>query len=205
VGAGVDRHADGTWSIAFDHVLRAERHEQSQSRSRPVHIETLSSLPIEKQLKAVGATWLDHELAGAQTEARNAGFGHEMRQALGRRRQWLIAEGLAREEGGRTVYPAGMIAELQRRDIVRAGAQLSSELGMPYAAAVEGERISGTYKRRLDLASGRFALIANSREFTLVPWRPVFEQSRDKQVSGFMRGDAISWVIGRQRSGPSMS
>lgn len=203
-GAGVERQDDGSWSVAADHVQRVERHEQAQSRSHPVHVEILSSLPVEKQIKAVGATWLDHELTGgAPTEVRDAGFGREARQALDRRRRWLIAEGLAHENGGRTVYPTGMIAELQRRDVTRAGARLSSELGLPFAAAIEGERVSGTYKRRVDLASGRFALIANSREFTLVPWRPVLEHSLDSQVSGIMRGDTISWSIGRQRSGPS--
>ena len=74
---------------------------------------------------------------------------------------------------------------------------------MHYAEARPGERIEGVYRRRLDLASGRFAVIEKSREFTLVPWRPVLERNLGKPVAGIARSDAISWTLGRQR-GPSI-
>ena len=48
-------------------------------------------------------------------------------------------------------------------------------------------------------------MIEKSREFTLVPWRPVLERNLGKQVSGIMRGDSISWTLGRQRRGPGIS
>ncbi|HEX6958292.1 MAG TPA: DUF3363 domain-containing protein [Ferrovibrio sp.] len=60
-------------------------------------------------------------------------------------------------------------------------------------------------RTRCDLASGRFAVIEKGREFTLAPWRPVLECSLGKQVSGIARGETISWTLGRQRSGPSIS
>jgi hypothetical protein len=65
--------------------------------------------------------------------------------------------------------------------------------------------VQGLYRRAVDLASGRFAVIENSREFTLVPWRPVLERSLGRTVSGLVRDDSISWTLGRQRSGPSIS
>ena len=54
-------------------------------------------------------------------------------------------------------------------------------------------------------ASGKYALVENSREFTLVPWRPILERHVGKQVSGIMRDDGISWTIGRQRGGPNIT
>lgn len=63
----------------------------------------------------------------------------------------------------------------------------------------------GIYRRSVELASGRFAVIEKSREFTLVPWRPVLERSLGKQVAGIARGETISWALGRQRGGPSVS
>ena len=86
----------------------------------------------------------------------------------------------------------------------RIAGQLSDELGLSYAEAKPGERIEGIYRRQVELASGRYALIEKSREFTLVPWRPVLDRHLDKQVSGIMRGDSINWTNGRQR-GPSIS
>jgi len=55
------------------------------------------------------------------------------------------------------------------------------------------------------MTSGRYALVEKSREFTLVPWRPVLERQIGKPVSGIMRGDGISWTFGRGRGGPSIS
>jgi type IV secretory pathway VirD2 relaxase len=204
-GVGIERTVEGTWRIAPDHLQLAERYERAQLRSRPVQVEMLSALPVERQIAAEGATWLDRELMSqSPTDLREAGFGREVREALDRRQRWLIAQGLAAEDGDRTVYAAGMISELQRGELSRAGAQLSSELGLPYSEIAKGERIDGIYKRRVDLASGRFAVIEKSREFTLAPWRPVLDENIGKQVSGIMRGDTISWTIGRQRSGPAI-
>ena len=68
-----------------------------------------------------------------------------------------------------------------------------------------GAKIEGVVNRAVDLASGRHALIERSRDFTLVPWRPVLEKHIGKSVSGIVRGDGISWTIGRERGGPSIS
>ncbi|HEY5239719.1 MAG TPA: relaxase/mobilization nuclease RlxS [Rhizomicrobium sp.] len=205
-GLPVVRDSDGSWVVSPDHLQRVEHFEQRRSRAHPVHIEMLSPLTIERQVAAEGATWLDRELtAGVPSEFREAGFGKEAREALDRRRLWLIEQGLARQEGDRTAYSSGMVSELRKRELTAVGAQLSTETGLPYAETGKGAHILGTYRRRIDLASGQFAMIENTREFTLVPWRPVLEQSLGKEVSGIVRGETISWTLGRQRSGPSIS
>src|SRR3546814_11311703 len=87
---------------------------------------------------------------------------------------------LAEEQDGRTVYRANMIATLQRRELLRVAGQLSEELGLPFAEARPGERIEGRLGRMIEMTSGRYALIEKSREFTLVPWRPVPERQLGK-------------------------
>jgi type IV secretory pathway VirD2 relaxase len=204
-GTGVEREPDGTWIISRDHLEKAARFERAQAQLSPVTIETLSTLPIERRIGADGSTWLDRELVGeTRTTIAEAGFGREVREALARRRQWLIEQDFARQEQNRVVYRANMLGLLRRRELARVGAQLSSELGLSYAEAKPGDRIAGVYRQRLDLASGRFAIIEKSREFTLVPWRPVLERNLGKRVSGILRGDSISWTLGRQRGGPSI-
>lgn len=116
-----------------------------------------------------------------------------------------MEEGLAQEEQGRVIFRASLLETLRRRELSRVAGQLSDELGLRYAEARSGERVEGVYRRPIELASGRFALIEKSREFTLVPWRPVLERHVGKHVSGIMRGDSINWTIGRQRGGPSIS
>ncbi|WP_176597224.1 relaxase/mobilization nuclease RlxS [Sphingobium sp. 15-1] len=202
----LEREADGTWIIAPDYVQRAILFEARQAKAAPVIIETLSTLPLDRQVGSDGATWLDRQLAGTDPEPlRDAGFGREAREALDQRRRWLIEQGLAKQEQDNIVIRANLLATLRRRELARVAGQLSDELGLAYAEARPGERIEGVYRRPVDLASGRYALIEKSREFTFVPWRPVLDRHIDKQVSGIMRGDAINWTIGRQRSGPSIS
>lgn len=204
-GFGVERAADGTWIIGSDHLERAADFERTQAQATPVRLETLSTLPLERQVAADGATWLDRELVGAsQTKIADAGFGRDVREALARRRQWLIEQDFAQQGQDRILYRANMLNLLQRRELARVGGQLSAELGFSYAEAQPGDRIAGIYRRHLDLASGRFALIEKSREFTLVPWRPVLERNLGKQVSGLVRGEGISWDLVRQRGGPSV-
>jgi hypothetical protein len=77
--------------------------------------------------------------------------------------------------------------------------------GVPFAEAKTGERFEGRLARAVDMTSGRHALIERSRDFTLVPWRPVLERHIGKNVSGIMRDGGINWTFGRQRSGPSIS
>ena len=202
----VEREPSGRWIIAPDHLDRVAAHEAARLQDRPVAITMLSPQPLDRLIDAEAATWIDRELVSAAPEpARDAGFGHDLRDSQARRRQWLVAQGFAEEVGGGTTFPNGMIAALQRRELLRVAGQLVDELKMPFREAAEGTRIEGVYRRSVDLVSGRFALVERSRDFTLVPWRPVLERQVGKSVSGLMRGDGISWSIGRGRSGPSIS
>ncbi len=203
----VEREPDGTWIIAPDHLERAVAHERSQVRANPVVLETLSTLPLAQQIQADAATWLDKELiADKPVSLRDAGFGREVHDALVRRQEWLIGQELARREQDRIVYRANLLVLLRRREVSRVAGQLSEELGLRYAEPRPNERIEGLYRRKLDLVSGQFALIEKSREFTLVPWRPSLERMRGRSVEGIMVGrDRISWSLGRERGGPSIS
>lgn len=202
----VEREPDGTWIITPDHLDKVAQFEARQIRDRPVTIEILSAVPLDRLAMAEAATWLDRELvAGTPVPTRDAAFGREVRAAQAQRRQWLITQELAEEQNGRTVYHANMIAALQRRELLRVAGQLSDELGIPFAEARPGERIEGRLGRAVEMISGRYALVERSHEFTLVPWRPVLERQIGKPVAGIMRTDGISWTFGRQRSGPSIS
>lgn len=93
---------------------------------------------------------------------------------------------------------------MRTRDLARAGAQFSEELGLAYTEMKPGSRVEGVYQQRVDLLSGRFAVVTRERDFTLVPWREVLERSLGKSVSGIVREEGISWSTGRQREGPEI-
>lgn len=205
-GAGVEREADGTWTIPADHVDRAAAYEARRHRNQPVEVETLSVRPLDQLREAHAATWVDRELAShSPLPLRDAGFGRDVRAAMAGRQQWLVEQQLADVDGDRIRLRANAIMMLQRRELLRAGEELAGELGKPYVEARAGEAIEGQLTRRVDLASGRFALVEKSREFTLVPWRPVLDRHLGRSVTGMMRTDGISWQIGRSRLGPALS
>jgi type IV secretory pathway VirD2 relaxase len=204
-GAGVVRDPAGAWTVAPDHLDRVAAHEKAMLRDRPVAVELLSALPLDRLVDADAATWLDREaLAGAPTPIRDAGFGHEVQAAQVRRGQWLISQGLAEDRAGAAAYRPDLLAVLQRRELLRVAGQLSDELALPFGESAPGARIDGLYRRRVDLASGRFAVIERSRDFTLVPWRPVLEARVGKPVSGILRDAGVSWSLGRGRAGPTI-
>ncbi|WP_093019566.1 relaxase/mobilization nuclease RlxS [Sphingobium sp. YR768] len=201
----VEREPSGRWIIDPDHLARVAAYETARLRDRPVAITMLSAQPLDRLVDADAATWIDGELvSGAPEPVRDAGLGHELREVQARRRQWLVAQGLAEETAGSTTFSNGMIVTLQRRELLRVADQLADEMKMPFREAAEGARIEGVYRRSVDLVSGRFALIERARDFTLVPWRSALERQVGKSVSGLMRGDGINWSVGRGRSGPSI-
>jgi type IV secretory pathway VirD2 relaxase len=204
--SGIERQEDGTWIISADHLQRAGAYEKKLAQDAPVVVRTLSAMPLDRQVGADGATWLDRELVSQAPEPlRDAGFGRETRQALTQRRQWLIAQGLARQEQDQIVYRAGLLTRLARRDLIAAADGLARETGLAFAEARPGQRIEGVYRRPVDLASGRFAVIERSRDFTLVPWKPALDGQEGRAVSGVLREAGINWSVGRGRSGPSIS
>lgn len=204
--APVERQDDGTWIIGADHVEQAAAFERRQAESAPVVVTTLSARPLDQQVSAAGVTWLDRELiAEAPEPLRDAGFGREARQALAARRQWLLDQGLARQDENQVIYRAGLLTRLQRRDLIAAAEGLARETGLNFSEARPGQRIEGVYRRSVDLASGRFAVIERSRDFTLVPWKRALEGQEGRAVSGVLREAGVSWTIGRERAGPAIS
>lgn len=196
----IERDPDGRWAIPADFLALAAAHEARLRRDSPVAVELLSAVPLERLATAEGATWLDRELlADPPALSRDAGFGRELRSALTARRAWLIDHALVEEADGQVRYRRNMLAVLQRRELLRVAGEIAEQTGRAFVEPAAGTRIDGVVRRRLDLASGRFALIENSREFSLVPWRPVLDRAVDKAVTGTVREGGISWTIARDR------
>lgn len=195
-----EQAADGSWRIPAGFIKAIEVHERAQSRHRPVAVEVLSTMPVQRQVEADAETWLDRELvAGEPSSVRDTGFGRDVKGALAQRRQWLIKQGFADERQDQVVYRANLLAILRRRELARVAVQVSGELGLPYVEAGDAKRIEGIYRRRLDLVSGRFAVIERAQDFTLVPWRPVLDRNLGKAVTGPARGSNITWGLMTRR------
>lgn len=192
----VERLDDAGWRIPPDYLDRTAAHEAG--RFGGASVELRSHLPIARQTRAIGATWLDRTLIDGATPA-PTGFGAEVRAALDERRTFLVEEGLATRRGQRLILARDLLATLRHREVAQVSGALSRETGLDHRPVAEGGKVSGVYRRSVMLASGRFAMLDDGVGFSLVPWKPVLEQRLGQSVAGVMRGGAVSWDLSRQR------
>jgi len=187
-----------TQRFAEAHVRRLEAMRRGRG-----DVETLAVRPLAQLVRHDGVTWLDEQSVTKEPEALERGFGAEVRRAMALRRQWLIEQDLAWRDGDTIRFRAGMMDELRRRELRQVAGQLSKEMGLEYVEH-RGGLVEGTYRKAVQVGSAKYAVIEKSKEFTLVPWRPVLEKQIGRHVSGIRQGDSISWSFGRQRSGPQI-
>jgi hypothetical protein len=135
---------------------------------------------------------------GKDLATRGFGFGGEVHEAMGQRADFLIEQGLAERRGERLILSRNLLATLRDRDIAAAGRQIAQETGLAHHPVADGERVSGIYRRSVQLASGRFAMLDDGLGFSLVPWRPVIDQRLDQRVAAVVRGGSAFWQLGRQ-------
>lgn len=198
----VEREAEGVWRVPGDLVERG-REYGAQRLGGGVAVELKSHMPIERQARVIGATWLDQQLIGGGNGLGYLGFGGEVREALRQRAEFLAEQGLAEHRGQRVVLARNLLATLRGRELAKAGQDIASETGLEHRPVADGQRVAGVYRRSVMLASGRYAVLDDGMGFSLVPWKPVIEQRQGQQLAATMRGSGVSWEIGRQ-SGPSI-
>ena len=174
---------------------------RSAGRNRLASIRVVSTVDLEKQIGADGATWLDRRLVTPDaSDLAPVGFGQQVREATDQRREHHIEQGDAtRSREGRILYRRNLLANLREREVARVGAAMAESKGLSFRAAADGESISGKFTGTAQLSSGKFAVVEKSHEFTLVPWRPVIDRQLGREVAGVVQGGSVSWQFGRSR------
>ena len=172
-----------------------------EGRKGALVLAVRSDLSLEQQVQADGATWLDRQMVGrAPTPLGDGGFGRDVADALERRVDHLAGEGLAQRVGRRVSFARDLLETLRDRDLTSAARRLSGQTGLPHQPATEEGGLAGVYRQRVNLASGRFAMIDNGLGFTLVPWRPDMERHLGQHISGVRQpGAGIAWSFGPKR------
>lgn len=188
----VMRRPNGVFEIGKDYLEKAAMFERR--RCGGANIDVKSWIDLDAQIEVRAPTWLDD---GEGASLQGAGFGAEASQALLKRAAFLKSNGLMSDDGTGLV-PARRKTLAQEEKQSAANAEASAS-GKSYRALLEGDAFEGVYERSLYLAQGRFALIARSKEFTLVPWRPELERHRGAYLAIRRTGKGIEWTLGKQR------
>jgi type IV secretory pathway VirD2 relaxase len=193
----VERLDEGIWRVPPDLPARGQAYDNRRDATRGMQLRTHPSL--EQQVRAMGATWLDRQLLARSDSPASIGFGSRVREAMAEREVFLVEQGFAEQRGPRVVLMRNLLATLQSRELESAAKGIAAETGLAYRVAEDSERISGTYRRPIQLVSGPFAMLDDGIGFTLVPWRPVIEKHLGQSVSAVVRGQSVSWEFGRSR------
>lgn len=193
-------HIDAAGDSVPGSIVELRKFDDAKKRRR-VALAVRSDFPIERQVTATGATWLDrHATARDQIPLGEGGYGADVREALKRRADHLISEGLAKRQGQRVIFNRDLLNTLRNRELKAVGEKLAAEIGRSYTQPKSGDYVTGTYQRRIALASGRFAMINDGLGFQLVPWTPSIEKHLGKHISGVARGNGgVDWDFGRNR------
>jgi len=186
----VERLPDGSFVIPEDYLDQAAAFE-----ARSAKIEVKSWIGLKAQIEADGMAWIDDSRIGPTSR-----FGRAVQEAQRDRAAFLAKRAAFLAKEGRD-DPSAMTADQRVRLNEAALAKAATNIGsnQSYVASIEAGRFEGVYERPIDLAQGRFAVIARSQEFTLVPWRPELERARGQWVSVKRTGSSIEWSLGKAR------
>jgi len=194
------RNLEATSDAAPGAIVELRHFTDAKGRERSA-LAIRSDLSIKAQVTARGATWLDHRLVDwAPSALGGDGFGGEVRAALAARADHLVSEGLARRQGQRVVFARDLLNTLRQREVEAVAARVTAETGKAWRPAREGDSVAGVLTRRLDLASGRFAMIDDGLSFQLVPWKQAMERQRGLAVAGSIApGSGLELTPARKR------
>lgn len=195
----VERVADGVWAVPPNLLQKARQHDAQKAAGHAIRLR--SHLPIEKQIKAMGATWLDRSLVvdGSKGQPATQGFGAQVREAMEQRVDFLAEQRLAERRGQRVILAGNLLATLRDRELASVGKDLQAQTGKVWRPMREEQPASGVYRQSIQLASGRFAMLDDGMGFSLVPWQPVIEQRLGQRISAVVRGTSVNWDLGRVR------
>lgn len=194
----VERLAEGVWRVPADLPDQGRRYD-AQRLGGGMGVDLRSHLPIERQARVLGATWLDQQLIRGGKDLSEGGFGGEVRKALQRRADFLVEEGLAEQDGPRVILARNLLATLLARELEQAAKTIAAETKLAYRLLMDGDRMSGIYRRSVQLVSGRFAILEDGMGFCLVPWKPVIEPRLGRQIEVKADGAGVSWDISTAR------
>ena len=180
-------------------IVELRSWEDAKGQTR-LSLATRSDVPLADQITSPGATWLDRQIVAREPVTTGNGFGLEVRNAMEARAHHLEAKGLARRQGQRLILAQDLIGTLRNEELASTAQAIAARTGLEHKSSSSGEYVSGIYRERLTLSSGRFARIDDGMSFQLVPWRPALDTHLGQHITGTMSpGGTVDWSLGRGR------
>jgi type IV secretory pathway VirD2 relaxase len=180
-------------------IVELRSWEDAKGQTR-LSLAARSDVALADQITSPGATWLDRQLVAREPATTGNGFGLEVRDAMEARAQHLETQGLARRQGQRLVFAQDLIGTLRSEELASTAQAIAARTGLEHKSTATGDYVSGIYRERVTLSSGRFAMIDDGMSFQLVPWRPALDKHLGQHITGTMSpGGTVDWSLGRGR------
>ena len=97
-------------------IVEARAYDDAQGRKRLL-LAVQSDFTLEEQVTAPGATWIDRQLLAREGAMGSTGFGAEVRDAMDRRVEHLVGDGLVRRQGQRIIFARDLLDTLRRHEL----------------------------------------------------------------------------------------
>jgi type IV secretory pathway VirD2 relaxase len=182
----VERGKEGIWTIPSDYLKRAAAFDTLQHGSAEITVK--SWVPLEQQVSHEGATWLDVR----QSEG-NLPRSVRLDTLQSARSEMLRKRGIL--DISQNALTETQLESLRSKEMAKTLSRLSSALGQQAKDVKQGLVFEGTFGKAIDLAEGRYAILANGKEFALVPWRPEMEKQRGMDLRATVSRNGLSWTF----------
>tara|TARA_R110002051_G_C8761387_1_gene501730 strand:- start:3072 stop:4889 length:1818 start_codon:yes stop_codon:yes gene_type:complete len=189
-----ERNKDGTWNIPANYLASVCRHQERYANRAGANIQVESWGNVSAQVEAHGLTWLD---TAPKANDPAYGFGQEIKEAMDKRSSVLQQRGIV--DGAQSHLTRKHIAALKRLGLSHHGDVLTKKFGKDFRPLPRSGVVEGVYIESIVTPEGKFAVIDRGKTFTLAPWRKVMDRARGQAIAGAIRGDHISWQIGKKR------
>ena len=189
----VDRNTDGSWNVPRNFEERAL---QADARKQGLAVDVRSWLPIGALVERQAETWLDR-MDTEVLDGTAGPFADDLRKSLNDRRAWLQSAGYALDHNGRLTRDD--TERLRRDELDKAAIAESARVRLPIVDPESWSEFSGTYSRNIDLAQGRFAVIAGRECIALVSASSQKLNWVGRNVELNRSRTSIQWSLGRSR------
>ena len=158
----VERVAEGSMEGAG---RPAEQGRSTTQRLGGAAVELKSHLPIERQARVIGATWLDQQLIGGGSGLGDLGFGGEAKQAMQQRADFLAEQGLAERRGQRVILARNLLGTLRNRELAQAAKDIAGETGLEHRPWPTGSAWLASTGAASCSPAGRYAMLDDGMGF----------------------------------------
>lgn len=185
--------AQDSWVIPADLETRLEQTAQEPSSQQRTVFRLQHHQELKAQTTYPGRSWLDEHYHALTDDERPFGVNVRLRAAAQARARWLQTQGL--EPGTQASRMA--LDEMERKAVA---SRVGQQTGLAFRPLGRGESLQGELMGVMETPSlRRYAVVANSKEFSLVPWKKDSTLQKGKNMVIGVNQQGRAWAKSIQR------